>query len=223
MPDINQFHELVKKGNLEGVRAALAEHPGLLDETNPSGQNAFVLAKYYRQDAVADDLLGRGPKLDVFGLCIAGRSADVLAELQRNPESLQARSSDGWTPLHLAAFFGCAELANALVDQGADIEARSTNPSRNTPLHAAAAGGHMQLVKLLLLRGADANARQEGGWTALHSAAQAGNRGMVEELVAHGADINVRADNNQSPLDLALTKGQQDLVTLLEALGAKLQ
>lgn len=223
MRNLTQFHELVKKGNLEGVKAALAEDPGLLDETNQSGQNAFVLAKYYRQDAVADDLLARGPKLDLFGRCIAGHSADVVRELQLHPESLQAHSSDGWTPLHLAAFFGWTELANALIDQGANIEARSTNPSRNTPLHAAAAGGHTQMLRLLLQRGADANARQEGGWTALHSAAQAGNREMVEELEAHGADINARAENNQSPLDLALTRGQREMVSLLEALGATLQ
>ncbi len=223
MPDLNQFHELVKKGNVEGVRAALAEDPGLLNETNASGQNAFVLAKYYRQDAVANELLDRRPKLDIFGHCIAGHTEDVLEELQRRPELLESHSSDGWTPLHLAAFFGHPELATALLDRGADIEARSTNPSKNTPLHAATAGGHAQIVRLLLLSGANPRARQEGGWTALHSAAQAGNREMVEELVAHGADINARADNNQSPLDLALTRGQQGMVTLLEALGAKLQ
>lgn len=223
MPDLNQFHELVKKGSLEAVRAALTEQPELLNETNNSGQSAFLLAKYYRQDAVADDLLARGPKLDIFGLCTAARVTDVLAELDHNPELLQAHSPDGWTPLHLAAFFGSAELADALLDRGADIEARSTNASKNTPLHAAAAGGNNELVRLLLMRGADANARQEGGWTSLHSAAQAGNRKMVEELVAHRADVNARADNHQSPLDLALTKGQQDMVSLLEALGAKLR
>lgn len=223
MPDLNQFHELVKKGNLEAVRAALAENPALLNETNNSGQNAFLLAKYYRQDAVAEDLLARGPKLDIFGLCVAGRTGAVLSELEHDPDLLQAHSPDGWTPLQLAAFFGRAELANALLDRGADIEARSTNASKNTPLHAAAAGGNTELVGLLLIRGANANARQESGWTALHSAAQAGNRKMVEELVAHGADVNAQADNQQSPLDLALTRGQQDMVNLLEALGAKLR
>ncbi|MBV8070358.1 MAG: ankyrin repeat domain-containing protein [Acidobacteriaceae bacterium] len=223
MPDLNQFHESVRKGNLEAVRAALTENPALLDQTNDAGQNAFVLAKYYRQEAVANDLLGRRPRLDIFGSCIAGRTDDVVAELDRDPDLLNAHSRDGWTPLHLASFFGWPELANVLVERGASLEARSTNPSSNTPLHAAAAGGQSAVVRLLLEQGADANARQEAGWTALHSAAQAGNRAMVEDLVAHGADVNARAANHQSPLDLALTGAKQEMVTLLEALGAKLQ
>ena len=223
MPDLNHFHELVKKGNLEAVRAALAEDPALLNQVNESGQNAFLLAKYYRQEPVAEDLLSRGPQLDIFGLCVAGETERVLAQLNQHPELLNTHSRDGWTPLHLAAFFGRPELAQALLDRGSEIEARSANPSRNTPLHAAAAGGYTEVVHLLLERGADANARQEGGWTALHSAAQAGSRAMVEELAAHGADVNAHADNHQSPLDLALTKGQQDMVTLLEAVGAKLR
>jgi len=224
MPDLNEFHELVKKGNLDAVRAGLAENPALLNQTNASGQCAFLLAKYYRQEAVANYLLDQKPQLDIFSLTVAGHSAPVVAELERRPELLAAHSSDGWTPLHLAAFFGWPELAAVLIDRGADIEARSTNPSGNTPLHAAAAGGHVGVVKLLLERGANVNARQQGGgWTPLHSAAQSGNRAMVEELAAHGADLNARADNNQSPLDLALTAGKQDTVALLEALGARLQ
>jgi len=223
MADIKTFHEHVKSGNLDAVRADLAADPALLNATNEAGQCAFLLSKYYRQPKVSDYLLGLKPKLDVFTLCVAGHASDVLAEIDKSPELLEARSTDGWTPLHLAAFFGWAELANVLIDRGANIESRSTNSMKNTPLHAAAAGGNTQLVDLLLKRGAKPNTTQEGGWTALHAAAQAGNRAMAETLVAHGADISQRADNNQSPLDMALLKGHQDLVEFLEQLGAKLQ
>jgi len=223
MPDVNEFHELVKKGNLEGVRAALADNPSLLNETNQAGQSAFLLAKYYQQETVANELMGRKPSLDIFALCVAGDVSRVLAELKDHPERLHAHSSDGWTPLHLAAFFGQPDLVDALVNQGGDLEGRSTNSSKNTPLHAGTAGGSAEVVRRLLQHGAKPNSRQEGGWTALHSAAQAGNREMVEALLAHGADVNVRAENNQSPLDLALTRGHQEIVALLEQLGAKLQ
>lgn len=223
MTEVKTFHEYVKKGDLEAVRAALAEDPALLDATNEAGQSAYLLSKYYRQRAMSDYLLGLKPKLDVFNLCVAGHSAAVLAEIERDPALLEAHSTDGWTPLHLAAFFGHAELANVLMDKGAQVESRSTNSMKNTPLHAAAAGGETRLVDLLLKRGAQANASQEGGWTALHSAAQAGNREMVETLLAHDADANARAANNQSPLDLALLKGHQEIVELLEQLGANLQ
>jgi ankyrin repeat protein len=223
MTDVRSFQESVKKGDLAAVRSALAEDPTLLDARNEAGQSAFLLAMYYRQRDAADYLLSLGPKLDIFNACVAGQTARVLEEIQGNSTLLESHSSDGWSPLHLAAFFGHAELANALLDTGADVDARSSNAMKNTPLHAAVAGGHVELVKLLLSRGANANATQEGGWTALHGAAQAGNREMVEALLASGAHINARAGNNQSALDLALSKGHQDLATLLEELGGKLQ
>ncbi len=113
-------------------------------------------------------------------------------------------------------FSGILNVASALLDRGADVNARSTNAMKNTPLHAAAAGSQVELVRLLLDRGADANSPQEAGWTALHSAAQSGNREMVEVLLAHGAHINTRAQNNQAALDLALTNGRQDVARLLE-------
>ncbi len=223
MPELKTFHDQVKSGNLEAVRASLARDPSLLDATNEAGQSPFLLAKYYRQEKTADYLLSLNPRLDVFNACVAGRVPDVIAAIDQYPSLLEAHSSDGWTPLHLAAFFGHADLATALLDHGARIDARSTNAMQNTPLHAAAAGGHVDLVILLLQRGAAPNATQEGGWTALHSAAQSGSRAMVEALIASGADVNARAANQQAPLDLALMRGHQDTAALLEELGAKLR
>ncbi|MBV8865093.1 MAG: ankyrin repeat domain-containing protein [Acidobacteriaceae bacterium] len=223
MADVKAFQEQVKKGDLAAVRAALAEEPVLLDATNEAGQTSFLLAKYYRQSEVADYLLGLHPKLSIFDRCVAGQTESVLEQIDQEPALLEAHSSDGWTPLHLAAFFGRVELAKGLLNRGAVIGSRSTNAMKNTPLHAAAAGGQLELVKVLLDYGADANARQHGGWTALHSAAQAGNRGMAEILLARGADVSARADNNQSALDLALMHAHGEMATLLEGLEAQRQ
>ena len=221
MTDVKSFQESVKKGDRAAVEAALADDPNLLDAKNDAGQSAFLLAMYYRQREMADYLLSRNPNLDVFEECVAGLSERVMTRVRAHPEMLQAHSGDGWTPLHLAAFFGQTELANVLISDGANVDARSTNAMKNTPLHAAAAGGQVETAKLLLTRGADPNAKQEGGFTALHSAAQAGNRELIELLLANGAHVNVRADNNQAPLDLALTKGHGEVAELLESLGAK--
>jgi ankyrin repeat protein len=223
MGDLKVFQEKVKSGDLAGVKAALADDPALLNAVNETGQSAFLLAKYYRQPQVADYLLSLSPKLDLFNACAAGKTEVVLAELDRDPTLLESRSSDGWTPLHLAAFFGHAELAKGLLNRGAPIDAVSANPMRNTPLHAATAGRNAQLVSLLLEQGADANARQHGGWTALQSAAQSGCLAIARSLVEHGAQIGVRADNNQSALDLALSNGHGDVASFLEQQGARLQ
>jgi ankyrin repeat protein len=217
MAELSSFHDAVKQGNLEAVRTALEGDPTLLNKTNSAGQTAFLLAKYYRQAPVAEYLLSLDPKLNLFENCAAGRIEAALEEIDRDPKLLESHSSDGWTPLHLAAFFGHSELVKALLNRGAQIEARSTNAMQNTPLHAAAAGADLGTIELLLTQGADANARQHGGWTALHAAAQTGNRPMAELLLAHGAHRHVQADNNQSPLDMALSYGRAELVALLES------
>jgi ankyrin repeat protein len=222
MPDVREFQDLVKKGDLDGVRSALAADASLLDATNEAGQGAYLLAKYYRQDAVAKFLLEQGAKLDFFDQCVAGETAAVMAQIEADPALLEAHSGDGWTPLHLAAFFGSQELAEALLAKGAEIDARSTNSMKNTPLHAAVAGRRAALVKFLLERGANANALQSGGWSALQGAAQSGDREMVETLIAHGANVNARAENNQCALDMALMRGHQEIAELLEGLGARI-
>jgi len=222
MPTLNAFQESVKSGDLAAVRAALSEDPSLLNQKNESGQTAYLLACYYRKPDVAEYLLGLNPELDVFAACVAGHTADVLKEIAADPSLLESHSTDGWTPLHLAAFFGHKELAEALLKQGAQVDSRSKNTMQNTPLHAAAAGRQVELMKLLLEHGANPDATQEGGWTALHAAAQNGDRAMIEVLLANNASINLRAGNNQGPLDMALLKGHQEVAALLEQLGAKL-
>ncbi len=222
MPDIRAFQESVKKGDLDAVRAALSADPSLLNGCNDAGQGSYLLAKYYRQEAMAAFLLSQNPKLNFFDECVAGRTDTVIAQIEAAPALLEEHSGDGWTPLHLAAFFGSKELAQALLNKGAAVDSRSTNSMKNTPLHAAIAGRQPELVKFLLEHGADANARQTGGWTALQGAAQNGDRESVEALIANGANVNARAENNQSALDLALLRGHQDIAALLESLGAKI-
>lgn len=219
MADVKTFFEQVKAGDLSAVKESLSADASLLNTKNESGQTAFLLANYYGKKELAQYLLSQGPDLDIYSATLAGNLQRVATELDRDPGLLESHNSDGWTPLHIAAFFGQQKIAELLLTRGAKVDSRSTNAMKNTPLHAAAAGQKKALVQFLLEHQADANARQEGGWTALHAAAQNGDREMVELLLAHSADAKVRAENNQSPVDLALLKGHQEIVELLEEIG----
>ncbi|HEV2688305.1 MAG TPA: ankyrin repeat domain-containing protein [Bryobacteraceae bacterium] len=211
-----EFFDAIRAGDRGKVSVMLAADAGLLNAKDESGLGAFTAAKYAGKNDLAAMLLEQGVVLDIFAACIAGAEQRVVELAGAQRELVGNYSHDGWTPLHLACFFGHAAIAEALLTYGADVAARSHNAMQNTPLHAAAAGRSVDAVRVLIEHGADVNARQHGGWMALHAAAQNGDVEMVRLVIASGADVKARADNNQNAMDLALTKGHQAVVNLLD-------
>jgi uncharacterized protein len=214
-----QFFEAIRAGDREKVNSLLTADATLLAAKDDKGLGAYAAARYSGRNDVAALLIDRGVELDVFTASMAGQTDRVLEFIAEDPELLNAYSQDGWTPLHLACFFGQSEVAEALLAKGADVHAQSHNPMENMPLHAATAVRNKDAVRALLEHGADVNARQHGGWTALHAAAQNGDVETARLLIAAGADVAARAENQQNAMDLALTKGHQAMVDLLDEYG----
>jgi uncharacterized protein len=212
-----EFFEAIRVGDRGKVETLVGADPALLGAKDEKGLGAYTAAKYSGRSEIAALLLERGVELDVFAACMAGARERAVELIGREPELVKAYSHDGWTPLHLACFFGHPTLVQTLIEQGADVNARSDNKMQNMPLHAAAAGRNREAVRILLEHGAEVNARQEGGWTALHAASQNGDAEMARLLIAAGADVEMRAANQQNALDLALTKGHPAVVEVLEA------
>ena len=211
-----QFFEAIRAGDRGTVEELLNANAGLLGAKDEKGLGAYTAAKYSGRNEIAALLLERGVELDVFTACMAGARERVVELIGREPELVKTYSHDGWTPLHLACFFGHPSLVETLIAQGAEVNARSRNAAQNMPLHAAAAGRNGEAVRILLEHSAEVNARQEGGWTALHAASQNGDVEMARLLIAGGADVQTRAANQQNALDLALGKGHQAVVDLLD-------
>ena len=124
------------------------------------------------------------------------------------------------TALHWAAMKGRLDLAEMLVDAGADLEA-GTRLGGHTPLHVASRAAQASLVDALLGAGADALAATETGATALHFAAAAGSPQAIEALVRHGADPDAREPEwGQTPIMFAAAAGRAGSVRALLDAGA---
>lgn len=188
-PDTSTVDALLaafESDDLERIRSLVEEDPDVLTVKAPGGVPLPLAALYHGREDHADLLLELGVRLDVHTAAALGREEELTAMLDRRRASVRDRSPDGWTPLHLASYFGRLEAATALIDRGADVRARSENPMQNTPLHAAAAGGRMALVMLLVDRGADVNA-EAAGVAPLDIACGRRDDEMVRYLVDRGA------------------------------------
>jgi uncharacterized protein len=176
-----------------------------------------LLAAVYRGDeARVEEILAAGPELDIFEAAAVGRSDRVEQLLDADPGRVTSWTEDGFTPLHLAAFFQRPETARLLVERGALIDVVARNEElRVTPLQSAAAAREEETAALLLERGADPNVRQGGGFTALHAAAQNGDDPLVALLLAHRADPALRTDDGRTAADIARDAGHTDLAARL--------
>jgi uncharacterized protein len=181
MADLDTLIELVKAGELGKVRAVLGENFLLASQRLANGESPLMAALYRGHHDVVDAIIDAGAEIDVFAAAATGR----LDDLRRTASDATVNSYayDGWTPLHLAAFFGHEEAAQLLLEAGADVHAVSRNGLTNTPLHAATAGKHEDVALLLLENGARSDVVDAGGYTPLQIATQNQLQAVVDRMI----------------------------------------
>jgi ankyrin repeat protein len=122
---------------------------------------------------IVDPAYPFGRDADAMTRCLRAGNAKAVANLLRHDPSLINRPSRCCTrmlPLAVAAKTGNIDCIRLLLDNGADVDARSGAHER-TALHAAALSGRVEAIRLLLGAEADAAALDRWEMTPLHCAA----------------------------------------------------
>ncbi|HVA91972.1 MAG TPA: ankyrin repeat domain-containing protein, partial [Chloroflexota bacterium] len=205
----------IQAGDQARLASLVAEDPTLARSTNQAGVSALMMAAYMRQSDLVRVLLESGAEMDVFAAAALGDAARLRVIAAERPDRLAASSSDGWSPLALAAHFNQIETTGVLLDLGANLQARSVNDNGNTALHAALAGQSGETAALLLRRGADVNAADANGWTPLHLAAGSGQLDLVQLVLEYQPFVDPENQEGMTPIALAQSGGHQDIVDLL--------
>jgi ankyrin repeat protein len=201
-----------------------------------------------RQD-VAEYLLGKGAKLDLWSAIALDRPDDVRRFLARDRSLLRAqmsRNEHHRTPLHHAAATNRPRMVRLLLELGADPNA--TDAAGATPLTTAsqenadasvvallmAAGAKLDFMAALNLKRydlAEAMLREDpsrlgpdgGDALALHLAVSKKNAEAVRWLIAHGVDVNAKRvlwDCNSTALHKTAESGAVEIARLLLDAGA---
>ena len=212
MGSSDELFSAIEAGDAEVVRSLIDADATVAATRDSEGVSALMRARYRSDANMTGAILAVAPASDVFEAAAFGDLDRLAALLETDASLATAFSADGFSPLHLAAFYGEPEAAEVLLALGADVDARGRGWMTGTPLHSAASANHTDVALLLLVAGADPDARQSGGWTALHGAAMNGNVTLVEMLLAHGADPTAANDDSATALVLAEEKGDADAV-----------
>ncbi|CAG04910.1 unnamed protein product, partial [Tetraodon nigroviridis] len=190
------LHEAAAKGKYE-ICKLLLKHGADPTKKNRDGNTPLDLVKDGDTD-IQDLLRGDAALLDAA-------KKGCLARVQKlcSPDNINCRDTQGRnsTPLHLAAGYNNLEVAEYLLEHGADVNAQDKGGL--IPLHNAASYGHVDIAALLIKHNTCVNATDKWAFTPLHEAAQKGRTQLCALLLAHGADPTMRNQEGQTPLDLA--------------------
>ncbi len=226
--------QAIHTGDLESLDRLLRQHPGLASARLQGGKGSSRTPLH-----IAADWPGYFPNGPAVVRLLADAGADPSAPV-----------IGGWhseTPLHWAASSDDVDVADALIEAGADIEAPGASIAGGTPLDNAVGYGCWHVARRLVKRGARVDRLwhaaalgmltrveqlltrtpppapaevNDAFWQACHG----GQRRVAELLLARGADVNWIPDYaERTPLDAAdgFDTRRENLVTWLRDRGAR--
>ncbi|MCP5382408.1 MAG: ankyrin repeat domain-containing protein [Kordiimonadaceae bacterium] len=199
----------------DALRKILDKDSSLASARSNDGLSAVLFTLYIRKPELTDILLEFKPELDHFDLAALGGVGQLSALIATNNKLVHEYSGDGFTALHIASYFGHAECARLLLENGADIEKVAMNGSELRAIHSAVAGCHTDVVKVLIEFNPDVDVQMLGGFTPLMSAAALGNKDIVSVLLEKNANPKIKADDGRVAEIFASSAGFNDIAALL--------
>jgi uncharacterized protein len=231
-PQAVAVKKAIETGDLEGLIRLLRENPELARarigcKNLATGEGGRTLLH------VATDWPGHFPNGPAIVAALVAAGADI------NAQSIGPHDE---TPLHWAASSDDVPVLDALLDQGADIEAGGSVIDGTSPLADACAFGNWRSARRLIERGAKSNLWQSAAlglmdrvaaefagtahptsedvtnafWCACHGR----QREAAEYLLARGAELNWIGHDKLTPLDAARRSEAHELAEWLVTQGA---
>uniref|UniRef100_A0A6I8PI05 Ankyrin repeat domain-containing protein 17 n=1 Tax=Ornithorhynchus anatinus TaxID=9258 RepID=A0A6I8PI05_ORNAN len=218
--------EAAREGHEEMVALLLGQGANINAQTEETQETALTLACCGGFLEVADFLIKAGADIEL------GCSTPLMEAAQEGHlelvkyllaagciltticSNVHATTATGDTALTYACENGHTDVADVLLQAGADLEHESEGG--RTPLMKAARAGHVCTVQFLISKGANVNrTTANNDHTVLSLACAGGHLAVVELLLAHGADPTHRLKDGSTMLIEAAKGGHTSVVCYL--------
>lgn len=210
--------DLIDKNYDEEMEEILNKDVSILGIPNENGITPLLYALYLGKKKLAEKIYSKNFNFSIFESIGMQDLDKVKSCIEKNPNIINSYSLDGWTALHLAAFWGSREIVLLLLGNGAiiDLPSKSKASFGNSALQAAIAMQQLEIVELLLLRGANPNFLQKpSNITPLHIAASRDNEKIISLLLEKGADKTQKTADGKLPIDIAREHGKEKSLDML--------
>ncbi|WQF77225.1 Putative ankyrin repeat-containing domain superfamily [Colletotrichum destructivum] len=218
-------HHAAMSASDDDTLAVLVHAGGDIDRRDLGTRTPLVAAvQNYRFNAI-EKLLEFGADLELrlqngrtaLHVAISMRSTPMTEFLSDQGAYLDRRVNEH-TALTYAIATACPDIAEVLIDAGADVDLPSSKG--NFPLLAAAAAGDLLTMKLLLSRGAKYDAAGSEGYLPIHMAAHKNRVEVLQLLFKAGSPIDPTTEHGETPLTIAMHLGCFEAAQFLIEVGA---
>lgn len=133
--------------------------------------------------------------------------------------TMNAKTPEGLTPLHLAALQGNTKLCDFLISNGARVNTLESK-CQATALQLACYENHSQTALLLIQKGGNIKLKDSCGRGLLHWAASTGHLELLKYGLKSGLDLDALDDSGRTPLHWAVFSNNLEAVNLLLDTGS---
>ena len=159
---IDRFTHAIEINDEVAFALILNNHPHLVNHENENGLTPLGLAAHYGRLDMVRTLLEKGadanavshsqilniPSNTALHAAIAGKkNPEIIRMLIDAMDSVDVADSNGYTPLHMAAFDDSASIAQLLIEAGADTYALSFKDE--SAMDIAEKRNSQKIIKLL--------------------------------------------------------------------------
>ena len=177
----------VCQGNPEIVHLLLDAGADSTFQSEKLGKTCLTSAAYYGQSEITRILLLH-----------ESMKPPSMSSIHNNSTFVDTVRGDGASALTLAVSNNHMDIAQMLIENGADVNLRNLDTGE-TPLFDAVRERHAELVPFLLEHGADVKQPSFRGSTLLHEAVFREDTQLVQTLIDAGGDINATQKNGKHP------------------------